>query len=79
MFVGDYEYMSGSASSDALVDVYGATDKLVTMQLESLGATVNTESIASQKITVRSTTRIYMAWQDDKGSYHAIYTINPNK
>lgn len=79
MFVGDYEYMSGSASSDVLVDVYGATDKLVTMQLESLGATVNTESIASQKITVRSTTRIYMAWQDDKGSYHAVHVVNPNK
>ena len=79
MFVGDYEYMSGSATSDALVDVYGATDKLVTMQLESLGATVNTESIASQKLTVRSTTRIYMAWQDDKGNYHAVHTVNPSK
>lgn len=79
MFIGDYEYMSGSSSSDAIADLYGATDKLVTMQFELLGATVNTESIASQKLTVRSTTRIYMAWLDDKGNYHMVHIINPNK
>lgn len=78
LFVGDYEYMTGSASSPELVDIYGATDKLLTMQLESLGATVNTESMGSVKLTVRSTTRIYMAWLDDKGNYHAVYTVNPN-
>lgn len=79
LFVGDFEYMSGSSTSDVLVDVYGATDKLISMQLEALGATEHTTSLAQRQITVRSTTRIYMAWQDDKGRYHAVYAKNPSK
>lgn len=79
MFIGDFEYLSGSSTSAAIVDEYVATDKLVTMQLENLGEMELTESYSGTFSPVRNTTRIYMAWLDDKGSYHAIYTINPNK
>jgi hypothetical protein len=71
LFKGDPEYFTG--------DVYIDTDKLVTMQLELSGETVHTESIESLKYTnVNSYTRIYMAWLDDQGRYHAIYEFNPN-
>lgn len=78
MFTGDFEYMTGSSTMSELVDVYSATDNLLTMKLEAVGATVHTSSQPSKKITVRNTTRIYVAWLDDKGEYHAVHVINPN-
>lgn len=78
VFLGDFEYMTGSSTSDVVIDLWGATDKLVTNQLESVGALelVDTYNI---KYTLRSSTRLYVAWMDDLGRYHMIHTINPNK
>ena len=71
LFKGDPEYFTG--------DVWIDTDKLVTMQLELSGETVHTEPNETITYTnVNSMTRIYMAWLDDKGRYHAIYEFNPN-
>lgn len=71
LFKGDPEYFTG--------DVYSDTDKLVTMQLELSGETEHTESIESMTYTgVMPYTRIYMAWLDDLGEFHAIYEFNPN-
>ena len=71
LFKGDPEYFTG--------DVWIDTDKLVTMQLELSGETVHTEPNETITYTgINSFTRIYMAWLDDKGRYHAIYEFNPN-
>lgn len=70
LFKGDPEYFTG--------DPYTDTDKMLTMQLESLGEEVYTESAEVTYTNVRAETRIYMAWQDDKGEYHAVYEFNPN-
>ena len=71
LFKGDPEYFTG--------DVWIDTDKLVTMQLELSGETVHTEPNVTISYTgINSMTRIYMAWLDDKGRYHAIYEFNPN-
>jgi hypothetical protein len=49
------------------------------MQLELSGETVHTEPNETITYTgINSFTRIYMAWLDDKGRYHAIYEFNPN-
>ena len=79
LFIGDFEYMTGSATVPEISDQYGATDKLVTMQLESVGALELTDSYSTVYTSLRATTRLYMAWLDDKGEYHIIYTHNPNK
>ena len=79
LFIGDFEYMTGSSTVVNIVDEYGATDKLVTMQLEDVGALELTEDYSTVYNTLRATTRVYIAWLDDKGNYHAVNTINPNK
>lgn len=79
LFVGDFEYMTGSSTVSELNNEYDATDKLLTKQLESVGALELTENYSTTISPIRSSTRIYMAWQDDKGEYHAVYTVNPNK
>ena len=79
LFIGDFEYMTGSSTVINIVDEYAATDKLVTMQLEDVGALELTEDFSTVYNTLRATTRVYIAWLDDKGNYHAVNTINPNK
>ena len=79
MFIGDFEYMTGSATVVNIVDEYGATDKLVTMQLESVGALELDSDYSTVYTSLRATTRIYITWLDDKGAYHVVNTINPNK
>lgn len=76
LFIGDFEYITGSSTNPEIADVYGATDKLVTMQLKDVGA-LELESDYSVAFTpVRPTTRLYMAWLDNQGNYHSIYTFN---
>ena len=79
LFIGDFEYMTGSSTVSELNNEYDATDKLVTKQLESVGAIELTENYSTTISPIRSSTRIYIAWQDDKGEYHAVHTVNPNK
>ena len=76
LFIGDFEYITGSSTNDEIADVYGATDKLVTMQLVDVGAMELEESYSAVYSPVRNSTRLYMAWLDDKGNYHSIYTFN---
>ena len=79
LFLGDFEYMTGSSTVINIIDEYGATDKLVTMQLKEVGAIELTDDYSTVYEALRPTTRLYIAWQDDKGQYHAVHTINPNK
>lgn len=79
LFLGDFEYMTGSSTVINIIDEYGATDKLVTMQLKEVGAVQLTEDYSTVYESLRATTRLYIAWLDDKGNYHAVHTINPNK
>ncbi len=79
LFLGDFEYMTGSSTVINIVDEYGATDKLVTMLLKEVGALELTEDYSTVFTALRATTRLYIAWLDDKGNYHAVHTINPNK
>jgi hypothetical protein len=79
LFIGDFEYMTGSSTVINIIDEYGSTDKLVTMQLKEVGALELTEDYSTVFTSLRPTTRVYFAWLDDKGNYHAVYTINPNK
>ena len=79
LFLGDFEYMTGSSTVINIVDEYGATDKLVTMQLKEVGAVELTDDYSTVYESLRATTRLYIAWLDDKGNYHAVHTINPNK
>ena len=79
LFIGDFEYMTGSSTVVNIIDEYGATDKLVTMQLEALGALELEDDYSYTYASLRATTRLYIAWLDDKGNYHAVYTTNPNK
>lgn len=79
LFLGDFEYMTGSSTVINIIDEYGATDKLVTMQLKEVGAIQLTEDYSIVYESLRATTRLYIAWLDDKGNYHAVHTINPNK
>lgn len=79
LFIGDFEYMTGSSTVINIIDEYGSTDKLVTMQLKEVGALELTEDYSTVFTSLRATTRVYFAWLDDKGNYHAVYTINPNK
>lgn len=78
-FMGDFEYMTGSSTVLNITDEYAATDKLVTMQLEDVGALELDADYSTVYTSLRATTRIYIAWLDDKGAYHAVYTTNPNK
>ena len=79
LFLGDYEYMTGSSTALNIIDEYGATDKLVTNQLKEVGALELTEDYSTVYESLRATTRLYIAWLDDKGNYHAVHTVNPNK
>ena len=79
LFLGDFEYMTGSSTVINIIDEYGATDKLVTMQLKDVGAIELTDNYSTVFESLRATTRLYIAWLDDKGNYHAVHTINPNK
>lgn len=79
LFLGDFEYMTGSSTVINIIDEYGATDKLVTMQLKEVGALELTDNYSTVFESLRATTRLYIAWLDDKGNYHAVHTINPNK
>ena len=79
LFLGDFEYMTGSSTVINIIDEYGATDKLVTMQLKDVGAMELTDDYSNVYESIRPTTRLYIAWLDDKGNYHAVTTINPNK
>lgn len=76
LFIGDFEYMTGNSTDPTLADTYGATDKLVTMQLKEVGAMELEASYSVAYNPVRATTRLYMAWLDDKGEYHMVYTFN---
>lgn len=76
LFIGDFEYLTGSSTNSEIVDVYGATDKLVTMQLEDVGAMELEDSYSTVYTSVRNSTRLYMAWLDKQGRYHSIYTKN---
>lgn len=78
LFINDFEYITGNAKNPTVTDEYGATDKLVTMQLQSVGELELDASYSGSYSPVRSTTRVYLAWLDDKGNHHAIYTVNPN-
>jgi hypothetical protein len=76
LFVGDFEYITGSSTNPEIADVYGATDKLVTMQLKDVGALELESDYSVEFSPVRPTTRLYMAWLDNQGNYHSIYTFN---
>ena len=76
LFIGDYEYITGSSSVPTISDYYGATDKLVTMQLKDVGALELESDYSVEYTPVRATTRLYMAWLDDQGNYHSVYTLN---
>ena len=76
LFIGDFEYLTGNATNPNIADVYGATDKLVTMQLKDVGALELNSDYSVEYSPVRATTRLYMAWLDDQGNYHSIYTFN---
>ena len=70
IYRGDPEYFTG--------DVWTDTDRLVSSQL--YGVEVLTESVTGKTYTTMySAARIYMAWLDDKGEYHAIYEFNPHQ
>ena len=70
MSVCDSEYLTG--------DVWTDTDKLITVTLYNSAA--YTESVEGMRCNyLNSASRIYIAWLDDKGNYHAVHTINPNK
>ena len=72
LFCGDRDYFSN--------DEYLDTDKLVSMELKLSGETVHNTSLNGIVYEyVRSDSRIYMAWLDDKGRCHTIYEFNPNK
>ena len=60
-------------------DAYINTDKMVTMQLESVGETVHEASTSIKYEYVTSESRIYMVWKDVNGKYHVMYEFNPNK
>ena len=65
---GNYEYFTGDPWTD--------TDKLVTK--EFMDVTEHTESESGLRYTyMNETSRIYMAWSDDRGEYHAIYEFDP--
>lgn len=69
MSVCDAEYLTG--------DVWNDTDKLITVTLYNSAA--YTESITGMKCNyLNSASRIYIAWLDDKGEYHAIYEYDPH-
>lgn len=76
LFIGDFEYLTGSSTNPNIADVYGATDKLVTMQLKDVGALELTSDYSVQYTSVRYTTRLYMAWLDNQGNYHSLYTLD---
>ena len=68
LFKGNYEYFTGDPWTD--------TDKLVTK--EFMDVTEHTESESGLRYTyMNETSRIYMAWLDDRGEYHAIYEFDP--
>ena len=68
--VCDSEYLTG--------DVYTDTDRLLT--LTGYACEVHTDSIKAKRYSyLNSNTRVFIAWLDDKGEYHAIYEFNPNK
>ena len=70
LFRGDSEYFIG--------DVWTDTDKLISSQL--YGVEVLTESVTGKVYsTMYKEARIYIAWLDDKGEYHAIYEFDPHK
>ena len=70
LYRGDPEYFTG--------DVWTDTDRLISSQL--YGIEVYTESLTDKTYTTMySDSRIYMAWLDNKGNYHAIYEYNPHK
>ena len=79
IFIGDFEYMTGSSTVDTVVDAYQITDKLVTMQLQDVGALELEDSYSTSYSPVRESTRLYMAWLDDKGNYHAAHTVKLNQ
>lgn len=69
MSVCDSEYLTG--------DIWTDTDKLVTVTLYN--SAEYTESIEGMKCNyLNSASRIYMAWLDDKGEYHAIHEYDPH-
>ena len=76
LFIGDFEYLTGNSTNPIIADEYGATDKLVTMQLKDVGALELERDYSVNYSPVRATTRLYMAWLDDKGNYQSIYTFN---
>ena len=70
LFKGNYEYFSN--------EPYNDTDKLITMQL--MGTTIHDSSVFDLTYSpMNNTSRIYMAWEDDKGEYHQIYEYKPAK
>jgi hypothetical protein len=67
--VCDFEYLTG--------DVWTDTDKLITSTLYN--SAEYKESISGKKFSyLNSATRVYIAWLDDMGNYHAIYEFDPH-
>ena len=67
--VCDSEYLTG--------DMWTDTDKLITSTLYN--SAEYKESITGKKFTyLNSATRVYIAWLDDMGNYHAIYEFDPH-
>ena len=68
--VCDSEYLTG--------DVYTDTDRILT--LTGYGSEAHTESIKGKVYSyLNNSTRVYIAWLDDQGRYHAIYEYNPKQ
>lgn len=70
LFKGNRDYFSN--------EPYNDTDKLITMQL--MGTTIHDSSVFGMSYSpMNNSSRIYMAWEDDKGEYHQIYEYKPEK
>ena len=70
------KYWISVCDSDYLLgDIWSNTDKLISLTLHN--AEMHTESISGKLYEYLNTaTRVYMAWLDDQGEYHAIYEYN---
>lgn len=68
--VCDSEYLTG--------DVYTDTDRILT--LTGYASEAHTESIKGKVYSyLNNSTKIYIAWLDNQGRYHAIHEFNPQK
>lgn len=70
------KYWISVCDSDYLIgDIWSDTDRLISLTLYN--AEEHTESISGKVYEYLNTaSRVYMAWLDDNGEYHAIYEYN---